>query len=304
MNIFMGSSREALQMVDWLANCLQEYGHKPIRWDDPGLFPPGCNTFLQLIEISKTVDAAIFVFSMDDKVWYRGDTTAQPRDNVLIEYGLFAGALGPHKAIMCVHEKPKTAADLAGITYVDVSEQRSNRARLEIRAWLNNLTSKKIDQATLQLLAKLNEQENARQALEQELQFERDKSEDLEEMLAQKGGMDLRPSKLQPDDYWSLLYEFDFFWAVSLEMASLYKTPSQLAREIPFGKGGIQFAPFLSDADHTTFFARKVLRNVRRNLGVSSFHHWIETLPSDSLKRVQTTAMSVKSKKLITDGSQ
>jgi predicted nucleotide-binding protein len=100
LRIFIASSRESLDLVHEIEVWLEEQGHESVPWDKPGLFMPGEQTFKTLMEISRNVDAAVFVFSADDKVWYRGDTVPQPRDNILIEYGLFGGALGPSKAII------------------------------------------------------------------------------------------------------------------------------------------------------------------------------------------------------------
>lgn len=140
LQIFIGSSTESLPALDFVALCLEEQGITPIRWDKPGLFPPGDYTFGRLTQIAREVDAAVFVFGEDDRVWYRGDTRLQPRDNVLVEYGLFAGALGVQRSIICVDGKPKHSSDLAGMTYVDISEGRRNRARLELRSWINHIS--------------------------------------------------------------------------------------------------------------------------------------------------------------------
>jgi hypothetical protein len=51
-------------------------------------------TLGRLIELTKIVDASVFIFGEDDKVWYHDSQNQQPRDNVLLEYGLFASRLG------------------------------------------------------------------------------------------------------------------------------------------------------------------------------------------------------------------
>ena len=101
MKIFLGSSRESLDQLRYVASWLEEAGHKPLPWDDPELFLPGENTFEKLIQISTEVEAAVFIFGEDDTVWYRQDALSQPRDNVLVEYGLFSGALGQRKVVIC-----------------------------------------------------------------------------------------------------------------------------------------------------------------------------------------------------------
>lgn len=100
LRIFIGgaSRPEAKEVLDTVSYYLSEYGFDTVRWDKPGLFIPGAGTFERLQEIAKEeIDAAAFIFSEDDKIWYRADGASTPRDNVLIEYGLFAGILGPKK---------------------------------------------------------------------------------------------------------------------------------------------------------------------------------------------------------------
>jgi predicted nucleotide-binding protein len=124
-----------------IATWIEQKGHKPLTWDTPSLFPPGVSIFQSLINISKSegLGGAILIFNEDDKVWHKDAEVKQPRDNVLIEYGLFVGALGPNKAIICKHASPKTASDIQGIVYIDVSPTNENAAREELENWLDTL---------------------------------------------------------------------------------------------------------------------------------------------------------------------
>jgi len=155
MNIFLGSSREALEsgLLLTVATWVEAEGYKPVRWDEPQAFPAGSYTFAALRELARKVDGAIFVFSEDDDVWYRMDKVSQPRDNVLIEYGLFSGTLGEDRVIICRSGAPRTATDLLGITYVDMSELRLARAQMTVVDWLRRL---KAPEAGAMLLERLN----------------------------------------------------------------------------------------------------------------------------------------------------
>jgi predicted nucleotide-binding protein len=110
MRIFVGSSQEAVDRgtVTRLAVWLEELKQEPIPRNKPGVFLPGQHTFPQILRLSKDVDAAILVFSEDDKTWHRGDLVNQVRDNVLIEYGVFAAARGMERAIIARDREPKT----------------------------------------------------------------------------------------------------------------------------------------------------------------------------------------------------
>jgi hypothetical protein len=138
MKIFLGSSSEASHEMDNLASWIEAENHIPVRWDAPGLFQPGDDLFPKLGQISREVDAAIFIFSEDDRVWFREEVTKQPRDNVLLEYGLFAGALGSKATIICQKGRPRQPLDLQGIIYVDLD--RPNDARVRTREWMSSLS--------------------------------------------------------------------------------------------------------------------------------------------------------------------
>ena len=65
---------------EWLCLTLEELGHELLAWTTPGLFIAGEVTIDGLLRVSNDCDAAVFLFSEDDKVWYRTDTLGQPRD--------------------------------------------------------------------------------------------------------------------------------------------------------------------------------------------------------------------------------
>lgn len=165
MRIFIGSSTEAASptgVVADLAIWLDELGHEPVRWDEPGLFLPGQHIFARLLEVSKEVDAAILVFAEDDPVWYRNDLVNQPRDNVLLEYGLFAGSLGQRKVIVARAGKSKQPSDLSGIIHLDLSAGKRHLARVQLAHWAMSIDSKKpagqnnaTDAIRLQLLRRM-----------------------------------------------------------------------------------------------------------------------------------------------------
>ena len=141
MRIFLGSSREASRtgLLRRIAGWIEACGHEPLRWDDPGVFPPGSYTYPTLRRLAREVDGAIFIFAEDDAVWYRTDKAMQPRDNVLIEYGLFSSALGETHVAICRSGNPRTASDLFGITSIGISQGMYVRAETEIAEWLKGI---------------------------------------------------------------------------------------------------------------------------------------------------------------------
>jgi hypothetical protein len=143
MIVFIGSSTEATQKkpspVDAVAKWIKDSGHVPIRWDDVGVFPPGSIVISRLLEISSDVDAAAFVYGEDDRVWYRGDLMSQPRDNVLIELGLFSHALGNDRAIICRDGAPRVASDMHGVVFLPLNGPKSEQA---FKAWLRQIDAR------------------------------------------------------------------------------------------------------------------------------------------------------------------
>jgi hypothetical protein len=304
MRVFIGSARESLEAMDWLAACLEEFGHEPVRWDSPGLFPPGENAFEALIVQSKTVDAAIFIFGEDDKVWYRGDSAYQPRDNVLIEYGAFAGRLGMRRSIICVNGKPKGSSDLAGITYVDISEERRQRARLAIKVWANKLASNPVDPATLQLLAKVAEGEQALELVETRLQFAAETIGKLQEILTQKGVIDFDEYNLEEDGHWKLLFDFDYYWPVSLEISRTFSTPEALREELSAHSTSyiveqISWAGFEKDRLKTPFLVRKALRLLRDKWGARVYTQFVRNTAVSLRSTIESIAEDIIARRSI-----
>jgi hypothetical protein len=140
--VFIGSSTKTKQHVTIIASWLDELKLNVWRWFDDRVFIAGQIIFPRLVEIANEVDAAIFVMGEDDDLWYRQDIVGKPqdkefvktpRDNVLIEYGLFSGVLKASQVIVCRVGSPKVASDLGGLVYVDLNSPY--RAELQITEW-------------------------------------------------------------------------------------------------------------------------------------------------------------------------
>jgi O-acetyl-ADP-ribose deacetylase (regulator of RNase III) len=125
--------------MDAVAGWLREWGCDAVAWDSFGLFRPGDYILARLLELSEAVDAAIIIFSDEDKKWYRKEAQPQPRDNVLIEYGIFASRLGRERTIVCRKGFPKTASDLGGLVFVQFKQLPDDKAKKRLRDWVANL---------------------------------------------------------------------------------------------------------------------------------------------------------------------
>jgi hypothetical protein len=118
--IFLGSSGQQERLLQALIRGLQD-----IADVDPWttVFNPGISTLDRLVELTREVDFAAFVFAQDD--WTAkgaspdaGSGQASPRDNVVFEAGLFGGALGMRRTFILHANGAKLPTDLLGLTSI------------------------------------------------------------------------------------------------------------------------------------------------------------------------------------------
>jgi hypothetical protein len=122
MKIFIGSSEKNKEYAQKIAERLKTAGFEVLPWWDPKVFQGGDVTIDRLIELSNHCDASIFVFGADDKILTdTKDGTkelATPRDNVVLEYGIFVGKHGRKKALFVPQPSIRIPSDLAGVTHL------------------------------------------------------------------------------------------------------------------------------------------------------------------------------------------
>jgi len=115
--IFLGSSGKQTKLLQAITRGLEEVADV-----EPWMttFNPGRSTLDRLVELTREVDFAAFVFAQDD--WTTTDATesaeASPRDNVVFEAGLFGGALGIRRTFILHANDSKLPTDLLGLTSV------------------------------------------------------------------------------------------------------------------------------------------------------------------------------------------
>jgi hypothetical protein len=120
--IFLGSSGKQEKLLKALTRGLETVAHVE-PWTTS--FDPGTTTLQRLLDLSREVDFAAFVFARDD--WTTDSAPpsdspdpgqASPRDNVVFEAGLFGGALGMERTFILHAEGAKLPSDLLGLTTV------------------------------------------------------------------------------------------------------------------------------------------------------------------------------------------
>ena len=117
--IFLGSSGKQANLLDALTNGLSDVAHVE-AWTT--VFNPGVGTLERLVELTREVDFAAFIFAQDDwtsvGVPSPDASQASPRDNVVFEAGLFGGALGMRRTFILHANGAKLPTDLLGLTCV------------------------------------------------------------------------------------------------------------------------------------------------------------------------------------------
>src|SRR5213596_2496503 len=127
--IFLGSSGEQAKLLQAITRGLEDVADVE-PWTTT--FNPGRSTLDRLVELSREVDFAAFVFAQDD--WTATDGSepgqASPRDNVVFEAGLFGGALGIRRTFILHASGSKLPSDLLGLTCVRYGEATTAEMRV------------------------------------------------------------------------------------------------------------------------------------------------------------------------------
>lgn len=112
--LFIGSSSEGREVV---RNLQAELGDRVdvVRWDH-SVFEPGGYTLDSLIATAASVDFAVLVATPDDTTVSRGEATPSARDNIVLEFGLFAGVLGRTRTYLLATGDLKLPTDVFGLT--------------------------------------------------------------------------------------------------------------------------------------------------------------------------------------------
>ena len=124
--IFLGSSGKQEKLLQELTRGLEDVADVE-PWTTS--FNPGTTTLERLLELTREVDFAAFVFAQDD--WTAAGPPAptaaeagqaSPRDNVVFEAGLFGGTLGMRRTFILHAGGAKLPSDLLGLTCVRYEE--------------------------------------------------------------------------------------------------------------------------------------------------------------------------------------
>lgn len=136
--VFLASSTEARPLVDDIARLLEETGARALRW--PDAFPVGEFVLDALLEASQRVDGALIIASADDYGEKPGAPRRTPRDNVLVELGIFLAALSRQRTALVFvsdgKDSPSLPGDLDGLTHLLYAQDSSAENRRRLTAWV------------------------------------------------------------------------------------------------------------------------------------------------------------------------
>ncbi|WP_294499543.1 TIR domain-containing protein [uncultured Gemmiger sp.] len=124
--VFIGSSTESRPIAEMVLNQLSQT-YDCIIWCGSSFFDINKQTYETLAKKAIAFDFAVYIGGKDDFV-VRTKTKSEkyaPRDNIYLEFGLYAGILSPARSFILLHKECKIASDLSGITVLTFSNEKS-----------------------------------------------------------------------------------------------------------------------------------------------------------------------------------
>jgi hypothetical protein len=113
--MFIASSTEASDVAEAVKAQFERRGVEVHIWYE-GVFDVNEGTLASLLNLSAFYDFAVAVFSKDDQLRIREREVAVTRGNVIFEFGLFLGRLGPRRAFFIAEQGVDIFSDWSGIT--------------------------------------------------------------------------------------------------------------------------------------------------------------------------------------------
>lgn len=130
--LFLGSSSEGRQVARHLQSEVEASRTvEVVRWDQ-SVFEPGGYALDSLIAAAADVDFAVLVATPDDATVSRGESTPAPRDNIILEFDLFAGVLGRDRTYLLATDDLKLPTDVLGVTRLTYQDRSDGNLRAAV----------------------------------------------------------------------------------------------------------------------------------------------------------------------------
>lgn len=147
--LFIGSSVESLRIAEQIQASLTYEPVEVVVWTD-NVFLPSRYTLEDLMCQVNESDFALFLVMPEDLIQSRGEASYGPRDNVILEIGLFMGKLGRKRVFLVTKrgENIKLPTDLLGIKILNFNAESSNLSSAvgpvctEVKRMINKLGAK------------------------------------------------------------------------------------------------------------------------------------------------------------------
>ncbi len=129
--LFIGSSAEGRDLGRHLQAELGRAQIDVIRWDQ-NVFEPSGYVLESLANAAADADFAVLIATPDDVTVSRGQTSSSVRDNIVLEFGFFVGALGRQRTYLLASGDPKLPTDVSGLTRLSYQQRADNNLRVAI----------------------------------------------------------------------------------------------------------------------------------------------------------------------------
>ncbi|GIZ99467.1 hypothetical protein TTY48_40790 [Tsukamurella sp. TY48] len=96
------------------------------------MFAPGSYALDALLEVASGYDFAVLIASPDDTTDSRGESKPSARDNVILELGLFIGALGRERAYLLATGDLRLPSDTFGLTRLSYQGRADDNLRAAV----------------------------------------------------------------------------------------------------------------------------------------------------------------------------
>lgn len=152
LRIFIGSSSESKECAQLIQELLKDLDSSIEIWGwwNDKVFESGDTHIESLFKAISITNAAILIFAEDDRTEKRGVNSWTTRDNILLEYGMFAAAHGRKNVMVAKLGNPSLPSDLSGMNVDEIERcedgatfKENNRGR--VRKWLEAVKRNQAD---------------------------------------------------------------------------------------------------------------------------------------------------------------
>jgi predicted nucleotide-binding protein len=150
VRVFIASSNEGKAFARVVADLIVSEGRREaatvLPWWSDDAFPSGDTIIDSLERCAIATTAALILATPDDKTIKRGHSQPQPRDNILLELGLFTARHGRHRCALAVVGNVSLPSDFDGVVHLKLRASQSLKAFRErnrgvIRRWITSVAN-------------------------------------------------------------------------------------------------------------------------------------------------------------------